>query len=149
MLIMCFFTFYDLQLPLNMHGNLALQLDSLIDGVYQTAQERLYVKKNKNKTFKVWHCPSLPFHKRTCIHCNINTLKKSCIRETPTTLSDLSFRHVTSKTQAYFGKFGFFRNFFGQKKYPDPIKSLFENTIGNPFFDFFKILTETLQKNIV
>ena len=31
-----------------------------------------------------------------------------------------------------------------QQKDPTPVKSLFENTMGNPFFE---ILTETLQKN--
>ena len=32
--------------------------------------------------------------------------------------------------------------------YPTPVKSLFENTMGNPFFWLFEILTETLQKKI-
>ena len=32
------------------------------------------------------------------------------------------------------------------KKDHRPVKSLFENTIGNQFFDFYKILTKTLQK---
>ena len=31
-----------------------------------------------------------------------------------------------------------FKKFFCQKIYPTPIKSLFENTMGNQFFDFFK-----------
>ena len=32
--------------------------------------------------------------------------------------------------------------------YVTPVKSLFENTMGNPFFDFFLILTER-KKNIL
>ena len=51
-------------------------------------------------------------------------------------LFDLSFQHATTKTWEYFRKFGFFRIFFGLKIYPTPAKSLFENTMGNPFFDF-------------
>ena len=36
------------------------------------------------------------------------------------------------------------QNFFCKKKDPTPVKSLFEKTMANPFF---QILTETLQKN--
>ena len=37
-------------------------------------------------------------------------------------LFDLNFQHATTKTWAYFGKFGFFRKNFGQKLYPTPAK---------------------------
>ena len=42
------------------------------------------------------------------------------------------------KPMHIFFKFGLFRIFFGQKRDPTLVKSLFENTMGNPFFDFFK-----------
>ena len=38
-----------------------------------------------------------------------------------------------------------FQTFFSHKMYPTPVKSIFENTMRNPFFSF-EILTETLQK---
>ena len=50
----------------------------------------------------------------------------------------LSYWHATTKTYAYFREFGFFRIFFRQKSDPTMVKSHFENTMGNPFFDFFK-----------
>ena len=53
-------------------------------------------------------------------------------------LMELSFTHVTSKTWANSLKFGFFRIFFRLKKCPPLVKSHFENTMGNPFFYFFK-----------
>ena len=53
-------------------------------------------------------------------------------------VTELGFTHVTTKTWAYLGMFGFFRNFFGHKFSPPPAKSHFENTMGNSFFDFFK-----------
>ena len=31
-----------------------------------------------------------------------------------------------------------FSDFFSHKKDPTPVKSLFDNTMENPFFDFFK-----------
>ena len=46
------------------------------------------------------------------------------------------------------GIFLAFSEFCCQKKNPTQVKSLFENTIENPFFDFFKILTKTLLKKI-
>ena len=49
-------------------------------------------------------------------------------------LIELSFTHITSKTWAHSGKFGYFRIFFRLKKRPPPAKSLFEITMGNPFF---------------
>ena len=49
-------------------------------------------------------------------------------------VTELSFGHVTTKTWAYSGVFGFFRKTFWQKNCPPPPKSLFENTMGNPFF---------------
>ena len=51
---------------------------------------------------------------------------------------DLSYWHATTKAYAYLGEFGFFRIFFRQKSDPTSAKSHFENTMGNPFFDFFK-----------
>ena len=62
--------------------------------------------------------------------------------------SDLSFRQVTTKTLAYFKKFGFFRKIVCQKIYPSPVKSFFENTIENPFFLLPEILTEILYNNL-
>ena len=59
-------------------------------------------------------------------------------------VTELSFAHVT---WAYFGVFGFFRQQFWQKKVSPPPKSLFENTIGNPFIDFFKYGPKQSQKN--
>ena len=59
---------------------------------------------------------------------------------------DLSFRHVTTKTKANFGRFGFFRKTFGQKRDPTPVKSLFENTMGNPFVDFLKYWPKLFKK---
>ena len=47
--------------------------------------------------------------------------------------TELSFRHVTTKTWAYSGVFGF-SEFFSDKLCPPP-KSLFENTMGNPVFE--------------
>ena len=52
--------------------------------------------------------------------------------------SDLSFRHATTQTYAYFEVFSFFRKKIVKKKNPTPVKSLFENTIGNPLFHFSK-----------
>jgi hypothetical protein len=51
---------------------------------------------------------------------------------------DLSYWHATTKTYAYFREFGCFRIFFRQKSDPTMVKSHFENTMGNPFFDFLK-----------
>ena len=59
---------------------------------------------------------------------------------------DLIYWHATTKTYAYFREFGFFRIFFCQKSGPTMVKSHFQNSMGNPFFDFFKILTKMLQK---
>ena len=44
--------------------------------------------------------------------------------------------------------FGFFRKKFSQKMYPTPVKSLFENTMGNPFLIFFKYWPKRLKKKI-
>ena len=49
-------------------------------------------------------------------------------------VTKLGFAHVTTKTLAYLGVFGFFRIFFGNKFSP-PGQSHFENTMGNPFFE--------------
>ena len=49
---------------------------------------------------------------------------------------DLSYRHATTKTYAYFREFGFFRIFFRQKREPTMVKSHFENAMGNPFLTF-------------
>ena len=38
----------------------------------------------------------------------------------------------------YFGVLGLFIIFVCQKLYPTPVKSLFENTMRNPFFYFLK-----------
>ena len=51
-------------------------------------------------------------------------------------VTELSFGHVTIKTWAYSGVFGYFRKKFWRKKLSPPPKSLFENTMGNPFFGF-------------
>ena len=59
---------------------------------------------------------------------------------------DLSYWHSTTQTYAYFMEFGFFRIFFRQKSDPTMVKSHFENTMGNTFLVFFKLLTEMLQK---
>ena len=48
-----------------------------------------------------------------------------------THFSDLSFRHVTTKTWAYSLVFGFFIFFSRQKQNPTKVKSLFEITMGN------------------
>ena len=39
-----------------------------------------------------------------------------------------------------------FQKFFCQQMYPTPVKSLFENTMGNPFFDFFKYWPKRSRK---
>ena len=52
--------------------------------------------------------------------------------------SDLSYCHATTKTYAYFRGFGFFKKENCQKSGPTMVKSHFENTMGNPFFDFLK-----------
>ena len=49
-----------------------------------------------------------------------------------------SFTHVTTNTWAHSQVFGFFRKKFRRKKMSPPAKSHFENTMGNPFFHFFK-----------
>jgi hypothetical protein len=52
---------------------------------------------------------------------------------------DLSYWHATTKTYAYFREFGFFRICFVKKEtLPTMVKSHFENTMGNPFFDLLK-----------
>ena len=53
-------------------------------------------------------------------------------------LTELGFAHVTTKTWAYLGVFGFFRKMFVKKMPPPMAKSHFENTRENPFVDFFK-----------
>ena len=63
-------------------------------------------------------------------------------------VTELSFGHVTSKTWAYSGVFGFFRKKFRQKNSPPPPKSLFQNTMGNPFFYFFKYWPKRSKKKI-
>ena len=64
--------------------------------------------------------------------------------------SDLSYRHATTHTQAYFGVFGFFRKFFCQKRHLTPVKSLFENTLRNAFFFiyFFYIGQNSSKPNL-
>ena len=42
--------------------------------------------------------------------------------------------------------FGFFRKKFRQKLDPTPVKSLFENTIGNQFFYFLKYRPKRFKK---
>ena len=54
------------------------------------------------------------------------------------TLVDLSFRHITTKTRAYSGSYGFFKTFFGSNSVPPPAESLFENTMKNDFFSCLK-----------
>ena len=61
---------------------------------------------------------------------------------------DLSYWHATTKTYAYLGEFGFFIIFFRQKSDPTSAKSHFENTMGNPFFDFFKYWPKRSKKKI-
>ena len=51
--------------------------------------------------------------------------------------SDLSFRHVTTKTKAYCWVFGFFRIFFCQTRYPTPVKSLFKTPMGKQIEHYF------------
>ena len=52
-------------------------------------------------------------------------------------VTELGFAHVTTKSWAYLGVFGFFKNNFGKKKMPPtPTKSHFENTMGNHFLTF-------------
>ena len=58
------------------------------------------------------------------------------------------FRHATTKTWADFGKFGFFRKIFAQKRDPTPAKSCFENIMGNPFFDFLKYIPKLFKTKI-
>ena len=60
---------------------------------------------------------------------------------------DLSYWHTTTKTYAYFREFGFFRIFFRQKSDPTMVKSHFENTMGNPFFDFLNTDQNAPKKN--
>ena len=53
--------------------------------------------------------------------------------------ANFSFGHVTTKTWAYSGVFGFFRKKnLSQNLFPtSPLKSIFENTMGNPFLNTF------------
>ena len=44
---------------------------------------------------------------------------------------DLSYLHATTKTQAYFGMFGFKKK---PKSDPTMVKSHFKNTMENPIF---------------
>ena len=59
---------------------------------------------------------------------------------------DLSYWHATTKTNAYFREFGFFRIFFCQKNDPTMVKSHFENIMGNSFFDFLKYWPKCSKK---
>ena len=45
---------------------------------------------------------------------------------------DLSYLHATTKTQAYFGVFGFLKKM--PKSDPTMVKSHFKNTTENPIF---------------
>ena len=62
-------------------------------------------------------------------------------------MTELSCRHVTTKTWAYSEAFGPFRILFFAKKMSFPPKSLFENTMANPFLETLlkKIRTVVIQ----
>ena len=62
--------------------------------------------------------------------------------------TELGFRHVTTKTWAYSGVFGF-RIFFVTKSVPPPSpKSFFENTMGNIFLKKKNCDDQNASKNI-
>ena len=64
------------------------------------------------------------------------SLNEACLigRGDNRAVTELGFAHVTTKTWAYSEVFGFFRKIIWRKNCPPPPKSLFKNTIGNPFF---------------
>ena len=52
-------------------------------------------------------------------------------------VTKLCFGHITTKNWAYSGVFGFFRKSCCGKTVPPPTKSIYDNTMGNPFFYCF------------
>ena len=92
--------------------------------IHSTPQSRIVLRKESRS------------YKKVRIQVDESAFLMCCFR---TPLFDLSFRHATTKTQAYFGVIGHFR-YFLQKKNSTLVKSHFENRMGNPFFltQFFK-----------